>query len=515
MQALSGGTTSTTSTTTASFDIYGLHHILTPALSYNEFALICGSHLLSQSCMNLMSKVDQCLDHILSLTHISYAVAIVNLISEQINLKEQLSNEFGLQNNIMNQQNMNKQISSSVTSREKVKPFKSYWKHTWVDFDNSSSGSSNSDTTLAGEKVLIPTTSNAIQHSFLHHINQWVTTSIVSIDTMQSITSHTNDIVINSLTNINSNSSSIDKNKNSLSIDIMDDPLDDLLIDDIDDMSNNNNLSTTNNNMNMLVLEEPGALLYIMTGSSAYQGKSSANIVLSYMISRVIMHIVINYLQYLYDSMYKSLITMSIKNTNYLEDISLQVIFDLNLLSFLTEQWNINISSSLILKSKSKNNKIQDHIDGWINNLDAISAELLLPLVTNSMKLHIKSTSLLFLQGKSISKYNDITQLKTNGLDSISTSTTNSSGKSNSDNLLSSIFPSIKPLTTRFVLLPLAINISPITTTTTSTSNNNMINSKRINTSSSNIISNNVIDQDNNTSINQNKSKNSVLNWWG
>lgn len=463
---------------------FNLSAQLTPTLTYTEFALICGSTLLSSDDCQPALRLHRCLEQVITTAHVTWAVSVVHVMGRH--LHSQYTTELGFTAAPAgNKRAVDK--SHTKTAGADKKPFKASWVSKWIDLD----GSAEEDGPGASqkEKVLVPGAMCQALQVFLHKINQHGSAALVSIDTMQiapaTVSAAPAKRTFQLVGAVTSTSNGAGHNGPlSVSAASRDEFAD--LLGEIEEVSDDGG-----EELESSAFFDANGLLAILAGCDQSAATAAGNknpttsVVLAQLANRLLTQLSLSYvhqvsmtvLNAVRPSSSNGVATLVVSNES-LEEASLQCVFDLSVCELLAKQWGMPewlSATAVAAKTSAKRGSAEKNatvglstaVARWRAHLDPINAELVLPLVKAATQSHMTSVALL------APHCNSNAASKTAEQSPRVSSSTATSAKT-SEQLLSRVFPSASHTAARFVLLPLAVSTAPpvVQPSARSTSNN-------------------------------------------
>lgn len=431
---------------------FNLSPLLTPTLTYTEFALICGSTLLASDAAQPVVRLQRALEHVITTAHVTWAMCTVHMLGR--NLRAQYLADLGFTYSSQNASGASAIKSTKKEDKNEKKPFKVSWVSKWIDLDGSVD-----DEGLSGasqkEQVLIPGGVCAALRVFLHKVSQHGTTALVSIDTMQTATA-----TLSSGKRSYALASAGDASEvrtNTARAPLIRDEFSDLL-DEVQEVSESEDEEGGDSN----AFFESSGLLATLAGD--VDGK----VVLSHLVNRLLAQLSLAYVHFISVSVLHEVrprgstsSRLAVSN-EALEEASLQCVFDLSVSQLLANQWGMPewraTGSAKNTSSKRKSNDpvgLSVSLSAWTAQLDPITAELVLPLVRASTQAHMQGISLLAPHSNTSALPAIVAEVSPRG-------GVSQNGAKNSEQLLARVFPGGNHSAPRFALLPLAISTTPV-----------------------------------------------------
>jgi hypothetical protein len=421
-------------------------------LTYAEFALICGSNLLSSANLCPMQRLHQCLDQTMVQAHVVWAVSTVHMLGKK--LKEQYLSELGFLvpgsriaatpnggSGSSSNGSSSAKSAKSATNAYRQQPFKLFWTAHWIDvdsslgdadFDNVASSLTSAGGAAAGkEKVYIPGGMSACLRGFLHRVNQHGAAAVVSIDTMQSLqvaASHSSSSSSSSRSGGGGMKEEEETASQKAAAQLRSE-FADLLEDDEEASGGARAGGSSSSSGGGISGQAAGQVLAMLAGTSSSVGAGAGArtnsgpgaVVLAHLAQRLLVHLSLAYINHI--SVSALLLVRppagSSTNSTYsgvsnesLEEAAVQGVFDLTLCEMLAKQWGLCSSSATATTGSSGARRaagaraagsagagaaggLAASVERWKRHLDPITAELTQPLVAASLKAHAHSVSLL------------------------------------------------------------------------------------------------------------------------
>lgn len=471
LQAISGEADSSKSPSgsSATASAFNLSPSLTPTLTYTEFALICGSTLLSGDSALPVVRLQRCLEQIITATHVTWALCTVHMMGR--NLRQQYLADLGFTNSSQSSGTATAKKTNKSDERDQKKPFKVTWVSKWIDLDGSIDEDGDASAGAQKEQVLIPGGMCASLRAFLHKVSQHGTSSLVSIDTMQSANATASGNSKRSYALAGSDNAPSARRHTAP---VLRDEFSDLL-DEVEEVSEPEDDEGGEANA---FFESSGLLATLAGANHAGGERSDHKVVLSHLANRLLAQISLAYVHYVSVSVLNEARPLSGSTSNALsgahgrlavtnealEEVALQSVFDLSVAQLLSAQWVMPEWHSTASSKGASARRLSGPVgfswavDAWATHLDPITAELVLPLVRVSTRAHVQSISLLAPHSNSTLVASTATELspRANG------HTSQGHGAKSSEQLLARVFPGATHSAARFVLLPLAISTIPV-----------------------------------------------------
>jgi hypothetical protein len=446
---------------------FSLSAALTPTLTYSEFALICGSSLLSPEDCQPVARLGRCLEQLIATAHITWALCVVQALGAT--LRDQYARELGLRASAsleLGDKSASKKAAgrSGASDRDKNKPFKINWVSKWIDLDgNIEEDGASAQGGAQKEHVLIPGGMSHALRVFLHKVTQHGSTSVVSIDTMQrcattaapTVATRAYAVVASEgggANRVNGGSSTGKSGKSGRNPAPPRDEFSDLLgeVQEVSDQEDEEGEETN-------AFFEPSGLLATLAGVDG----DPARVILSHVAMRVLTLLSLAYVQHvslvLLRAARPAASITAAGSAEALEDAAMQSVFDLSVLQTVATQWNLrDWRSTVPSRSQAAVTGFTTAVEQWRTHLDPITAELVMPLVTTAVTTHAQCLSLL------VPHCSDTTTTHLAETASSNTPTPRAPvGGKMTEQLLARVFPSATHSAARFALLPVAISAAP------------------------------------------------------
>lgn len=517
---------------------FNLSPQLTPTLTYTEFALICGSTLLSGDDCQPALRLHRCLEHVITTAHVTWAMSVVHVLGRH--LRTQYTTELGFASAKSGSSKRSAEKTSTKTAATDKKPFKVSWVSKWIDLDGSvdEDGVNSGTSGTSKEQVFVPGGMCQALRVFLHKVNQHGSAALVSIDTMQTAPATVSAGAAKRNFHLvgagAANTTSVQSGMQSAA---SRDEFADLL-GEIEEVSEDGGEDLDGN-----AFFDANGLLAALAGSdpstvvAAAGGKApNTSVVLAHVANRLLTHLSLSFIHHISMTVLNDVrltgnnaAAALVVSNESLEEASLQCVFDLSVCELLAKQWGMaewQTTTAVASKNTSKRGVAEKNaVVGlssagarWKSHLDPINAELVLPLVKASTASHMASMALLapHCNGNTVSK---------NAESSPRVSHSTATNAKTSEQLLARVFPSASHTAARFVLLPLAVSTAPpvVTISTRSSANSTptpgsgstaQLAAGRASASAAAATSDSSAAVANKESTSS-KNKGGVMNWWG
>jgi hypothetical protein len=434
---------------------FNLTAALTPTLTYTEFALICGSALLSAEDCRPILRLHRCLEQLVATAHITWAVSTVHVLGGR--LKHQYLQELGFTANSA----ADKGKASGRGEKGRKSPFKVNWVSKWIDLDGTVEDEGIS-APIGGQKehVMIPGGMCNSLRAFLHKVTQHGTICMVSIDAMQNYAATVPSTASRTFSVEGTAGARAPASGKPTVAAAIRDEFSDILgeVQEVPD-EDEDELGEAN------AFFEPDGLLATLAGVEKTGGNPAVAVILSHLATRLLTLVSVAYVHHVSVSALTAVrpaaasagaVVQYNVSAEALEEAALQSVFDLSVLALLGRQWRLQDwrSAQTAPRSASGVVGITAGIARWKAHLDPITAELVMPLVTAATLSHMQGLALLVPHCSSIAA--GAANLAPRALPAASTSA------KTSEQLLSGVFPTAARTATRFGLLPLAVSTAPV-----------------------------------------------------
>lgn len=537
---------------------FNLSPQLTPTLTYTEFALICGSTLLSGDDCQPALRLHRCLEQIITTTHVTWAVSVVHVLGRHLHTQYTIELGFFSAKPTSASNSSKRAAADKSPAKGSVvdkKPFKVSWVSKWIDLDSSTeefgNGVASATSMSQKEQVFVPGGMCQALRVFLHKINQHGSAALVSIDTMQSAPATISVSAAGAKRNfqpVGSAHGASHKSSNAVSSVVKSASRDEFadLLGEIEEVSDDGGdefessaFFEANGFLATLASVDQSSKTSAATATLTNSKAPTTSVVLAHVANRLLTQLSLSFIHQISMTLLNEVrpsggnaTAALIVSNEALEEASLQCVFDLSICELLTQQWGMvewHSTATAAAPSKSANKRggadkravvgLSTAIERWKSHLDPINAELVLPLVMASTTSHMASMALLapHCNSNAVSK-------KASDVTSRMSSATSTSAKT-SEQLLASVFPSASHTAARFVLLPLAVSTAPPvvqsaarnTSSSTSASGSSAQSAARSTTTAASANSS-AAGAATTSSIKEStsaKSKGGVMNWWG
>lgn len=395
-------------------------------MTYGEFSLIAGGQLIVNSEQNPLKQLRSCLNHLVALSHATFACCVA--VEEAKSLGDDLLVD----------------LSLNSLKKGNLKDVERLFKISWVT------------KCVAGEmddSMQVPSCCSTSLSSLWNAVNSRVAAACVSIDSMQ----REIESPFSNLSNTSLRSASFDAS--AATLDALDDE------------------EESGGNANVL------AVLSGLTAETSLPGgsKTSVSPMLSQVVSRLAFQLTLALIYRAYNSQLQQLkstistltsesggATKTAGLDSLLEDVSLQVVFDLAVMERQCPAYccvsGPNSVTSIVATPTTFFAVLTNQ---WRTYLDSVTAELVLPLLEESVREYTGRVHLLYPPSGAVVSGSGSGSGTSNG------KTTAASGaQSSSEQILSRIFPTLVAAAappSRFALLPLALMTAPTVIASTPT----------------------------------------------